>query len=78
MECSHCDELLRHYEALTFALFKARSELAIAKQMCESDAVRRFAAEMLDLTKQRSAASAALIEHQNAAHGVLNQWNYAS
>lgn len=68
MGCAECDNLLFHYESLTFASAKIENALEIARRMGDAVAVRRLAAEALGAGTRQRDARAALDRHRTSEH----------
>lgn len=71
MECNECDNLLFHYESLTFAAARTGSTLEIAERMYDAEAVQRLTLEARRLAARQRDARAALARHRNSAHQVM-------
>ena len=71
MECAECDNLLCHYESLTFATARIESTLEIANRMYDVEAVQRLTLEAYHLAAQQRDARAALARHRNSVHQVV-------
>ena len=70
MGCAECDNLLCHYESLTFSAARTENALEIAQRMYDEDAVQRFTNELRRLAAQQQDARAALTQHRNSTHQV--------
>ena len=71
MDCADCDNLLSHYESLTFSVARIENCLEIAERMYDVDAVQRLKVEVQQLTARQQNVRGALARHRDAAHPFL-------
>ncbi|HTA43218.1 MAG TPA: hypothetical protein VK789_12270 [Bryobacteraceae bacterium] len=71
MDCADCDNLLSHYESLTFSVARIENCLEIAERMYDLDAVQRLTAEVRHLAARQKEVRTALVRHRDTAHPFL-------